>query len=167
MAPAIQCPPAWAGDGIPVQAGRDPLGAGARGERLEDAADDRRLRGVDLAQTPLCVALRGQRAADDAVAVAEPATGAAGAHPTLKAAPGLVGEVLQVEGAHGPLEADVQLGNLALGERHDPAAREARHLEEAGDVLLVAAEAVEALGQDHADPPRPQPPAQRREAGAL
>ena len=41
----------------------------------------------------------------------------------------------------------MQLADLALGQRDDRHAGEAQLLEEAGDVLLVAAEPVERLGQ--------------------
>src|SRR3712207_7752806 len=61
----------------------------------------------------------------------------------LQAAVGLLRQVLQEQRRHCALEADVQLGDVALGDRHDPRVRKRNLLEEPGDVLLVAARSEE------------------------
>ncbi len=107
------------------------------GELAKNTLNDGRLNRVDLAQAALGLPIATNRAAHDAEAVAEPAATAALPHAALKAAPGLIGEVPEVECAHRPLEADVKLADLALGQRHDPQRRKPGQLEEARDVLLV------------------------------
>ena len=47
----------------------------------------------------------------------------------------------------------MQLADLALGQRDQLDAGEAQLLEQAGDVLLVAAKPVERLGHDDVEPP--------------
>ena len=84
----------------------------------------------------------------DVVAIAEPAARPALAHPALQATADLLCQVLQEQGVHGPLQADVQLVDLALGQRHQFDAGEGEVLEQGGDVLLVAGEPVEGLGDD-------------------
>src|SRR5262249_20040566 len=87
--------------------------------------------------------------ADDIVAIAEPAARAALTHPALQPAMGLGREVLQEEGIHCALQPDMELGDLALGQGQDADAAEAELLVEGGDVLLVAREPVEGLGDDY------------------
>jgi hypothetical protein len=60
----------------------------------------------------------------------------------------LRGQVFQEQGVHRPLEADVQVRDVALGERDDVDAGEGETLEETGRVFLVAAEAVQRFGED-------------------
>ena len=59
----------------------------------------------------------------------------------------LLGEVFQEQGVHRALEPDVQVRDVALGKRHDVDAGECQTFEEAGRVFLVAAEAVQRLGE--------------------
>jgi hypothetical protein len=54
-----------------------------------------------------------------------------------------LGEILEEEGVHGPLEADMQLADLALSQSNDPHIGEAHPFEEAGGVFLVAADTIE------------------------
>jgi hypothetical protein len=51
------------------------------------------------------------------------------------------------------LEPDVQVRDIAFGERHDVHAGEGEAIEEAGRVFLVAAEAVKPLGEDDVEAP--------------
>ena len=60
---------------------------------------------------------------------------------------GLGGEVLEEERVHGALEADVQLANLAFGERHHAHAGEVEMLEQRSHGRLIAAHAVQSFGQ--------------------
>ena len=61
----------------------------------------------------------------------------------------LGGKVFEEQGIHGALEADVKLGDLALVKRDDLHAREAEMLEQGRHVGLIAAHAVQRLGQHH------------------
>lgn len=56
--------------------------------------------------------------------------------------------------AHGALEPDVQLVHLAFGQGDDPDPQEAHALVNVGDVLLVAGQTVQGLGEDDVDFPR-------------
>ncbi|WPB83962.1 hypothetical protein R9Z33_17855 [Sediminicoccus rosea] len=67
----------------------------------------------------------------------------------------LLRQILQEERRHRALEADVQLADLSLGDRHDAHIREAHLLVEARDVLLVPADPVQGLRQHHSEAPRP------------
>nr|WP_245826634.1 hypothetical protein [Oceanibacterium hippocampi] len=117
----------------------------AGGVVAEDPADGRRLCRVDAAAAGNRLA--GRVMLPDDVVTERPTAGrAAGPDPALEAAPGLVGEILEVEGAHRALEPDVELADLAFGDRHQRDTEKREPLEEAGDMLLVAGEAVEALG---------------------
>src|SRR3546814_12587068 len=80
----------------------------------EDAANDHGLALVDraLAADQPAVAVN---AIGDVIAKAEPAAGLASLDAAPPAAAGLVGEVLQEQGVHRPLEADVQACNFTLG----------------------------------------------------
>ncbi len=69
--------------------------------------------------------------------------------PAPEAAMGLGGEVFEEQGVHGALQPDVQLVDLALGQGDDLNAGEVQVLEQGGDVGLVAADAVQRLGQDN------------------
>ena len=62
----------------------------------------------------VCVALT-----NDNISVAQAPTRAALAHPAFKAAPRLVGEVLQEQCVHRALEPDMQLADLAFREGHE------------------------------------------------
>ena len=84
---------------------------------------------------------------DDVVAVAETAAGLALLDPAADAAMGLGGEVLQEERVHGAFQADMKLCDLALAQRENLNAGEAEMLEQGRDIGLVAAQAVQRLGQ--------------------
>jgi len=101
-----------------VQGRDDAARAGAGGVLLEGLSDDGGLGRVDLAQSTLGLAIRPE-APENTIAVGDRADRAACADAALEAAPGLVGEVLEVERTHGALEADVEFADLALGESDD------------------------------------------------
>jgi hypothetical protein len=109
--------------------------------------DDGRFAGLDFT-------LSGRHAAaaqrfDDAVPVAE----TAGRFPFLntpaQSAMSLLCEILQEQGVHRALEANMQVRDVTLGERDDVHAREREAFEQAGRVFLVAAESIERLGENH------------------
>ena len=54
----------------------------------------------------------------------------------------LLREIFQEQGVHRALEADVQVRDIALGQRHGVHAREGQALEQSRGVFLAAAEAV-------------------------
>ncbi len=114
----------------------------------------------------------GVQCLDDAIAVAEAAGRLAVLDATAQSAVCLLGEILQEQGVHRALESDVQVRDVALGERDDVHAGEGEALEETGGVFLVAAEAVQRLGEHDIEPTvqriahqRLEPSAQQRGAG--
>ena len=106
------------------------------------------------------------RCASHPVAVAETAAGLPELHATAQAASCLVGQVFQEERVHRALQPDVQVRDVALGERDDVHAGEGETLEEAGCVFLVPAESVQRLGQYDVESPVQRVPHQRLESGA-
>ncbi len=64
----------------------------------------------------------------------------------------LLGQVFQKQGVHRALEADMQMRHLSLGKGDDPHTGIVHALEDAGDVLLVAGQAVHRLGQHDLEP---------------
>lgn len=50
----------------------------------------------------------------------------------------LLGEILQEQGVHRALESDVEVRDVALGDRDDVDAREGESLEESRRVFLIA-----------------------------
>ena len=140
-------PPAWAGNLFSIELARDGDRARSGGELGEDAAHDGRLGLVDPAPAAHRLAL-GVNLTHDIIAVGVAATRPAGTDATLEAAPGLLGQVLEEEGIHGAFEPDMQLADLALGNRDEPNAAEAELLIEGCHVFLVARQPVEGLGDD-------------------
>ena len=63
----------------------------------------------------------------------------------------LLGQVLQEQSVHRPLEPDVQVRDVAFGERDDVDAGEGETLEETRGVFLVAAEAVERFSEHNVE----------------
>jgi hypothetical protein len=61
---------------------------------------------------------------------------------------GFLGQVFQEQRIHRPFEPDVQMRDVAFGERDDVDAGEGEALEEPGGIFLVAAEAVQRFGKD-------------------
>ena len=141
-----------AGNALPVQRRAIALARSAGGVLLEDPPHDRGLGRLDPAQPALrqAVAIRGTR--HDRVAVAAAAARAALLDPAAQAAVGLLRQVLEEERVHRALEPDMQLADLALGHGHQPHAGEGQLLEQAGDVLLVAAQPVQRLGDHDVEP---------------
>ena len=125
-------------------------GDGARGEAAvvigEDAADDGGLRFVDRAVAADRFAV-GVELLDHVVAVGIAAARLAVLHPAAQAPAGLVGQVLQEQRVHRALQPDMQLADLALGEGEHLYIGIAHALVDAGDVLLVAADPIQSLGQ--------------------
>jgi hypothetical protein len=107
----------WAGDTRLVQGARDKPGRGAVGIGAEDALHDRRFCRLDRA-----AAAHGQAVAvglaHDRVAVAQPAAGAALLDAAAQAPMRLGGKILEEERVHRALEADMELADLAFGQRN-------------------------------------------------
>ena len=88
---------------------------------------------------------------DNAIAIGVAAADLAGLNAAPDTAMGLHGEVFQEQSIHRAFETDVKLVDLAFGQSEDADARKAQALEDAGDILLVSADAVQRLGQHHVE----------------
>ena len=117
------------GDVLGIQTPGNGPRADAGGELPEHAADDPRLNLVDRALTPFRLA-GGIGGGDDVVAVTKAAPGATFLDPAAQAAMGLRRKVLQEQGVHRALEADMELVDLALGEGDDHDSGELQVLEQ-------------------------------------
>lgn len=131
---------------------RDPTRGLARGKFRKDRARNPGLDIVYLAAAMDRFAVR-ILLASNVITEAQPAPGPLSAYPTLKPAPRLVGEVFQKEGIHRALQADVKFGNLALGQGEQPHTGKTQPLEQSGDILLVARQTVERLGDNNIEFP--------------
>ena len=87
------------------------------------------------------------------IAVAQATSGLAVLDSAAQSTVCFLGQVLQVKGIHRALESDVQVGDVAFGDRDDVDAGECQSFEQAGGVFLIAAEAVQGLGEDDVDGP--------------
>jgi hypothetical protein len=83
---------------------------------------------------------------NDPIPVADAAARSADFNATAQSASSLLGQLLQEQRIHRPLQADVQVRDVALSKRDDVDASEGEALEKAGRVLLIAAEAIERFG---------------------
>lgn len=124
-------------------------------EFCENPPHDRRLGGFDRAQATLRLAVRTQTV-DRLVAIGNGADAPALPDPSLQAAPGPGREVLEIQRAHGAGEGDLQIADLAFGQRDNPGSGKPGLLVEGGDMLRIARQAVQALGQDEVDLATPQ-----------
>src|SRR5207244_10512496 len=104
----------------------------------ENTANDHRFRRIDLPFTGRrrCAIYRPH----DSIAVGETATGFALFHAAPHTPACLVRQILQEQRVHCSFQANMQVCDLALGERHDAYAEKGQTLEEAGGVCLVTAE---------------------------
>jgi hypothetical protein len=87
------------------------------------------------------VTVRAVERAHDSVPIAKATTGLPVLDPPAQSPVRLFGQVLQEQSVHRPLEADVQVRDVAFGERDDVDAGEGETLEEACGVFLIATEA--------------------------
>ena len=129
---------------VGVQSGRDVKRGTPSGVFVEDAADDPRLLLDDHEFADARVSTRVLR---DGVAVAAAAAAFSVLHPALQTAMGLLREGFEKERADRAGEADMHRADPAVIEGLDRDIVVARVLEEAGDVLLIARDAVEAFGE--------------------
>jgi hypothetical protein len=86
------------------------------------------------------------------VAVAEAASGLPELHAAAQSSSRLVGQVFQEERVHRALQADVQVRDVTLGERHDVHAGEGKALEESCRVFLIPAESIRRLCEHDVEP---------------
>jgi hypothetical protein len=135
------------GNALGIEQAGDPHRADTFRVEREDPADHGGLVLLDAAKAPLQVAVVA-KAALDPVAIGGIASGASLADAPLQAAMGLGGEVLEVEAGHGAAQADMHVGDHALGEGDDLGVVEDDPFVDVGDVLEVAREPVQALGED-------------------
>ena len=139
------------GDPLTVQRLRDRLGRPAGARTPGRSAARPRPRPARSGAAALGQAVRA-RAGHHVIAVAAAAARTPLLDPAAQATVGLRARSLQEQRVHGALEADMQLADLALGHRHQPHAGEGQLLEQAGGVLLVAAQPVQRLGDHHLEP---------------
>ena len=135
------------GDAVLVQIGGDGARRPANRELPKDAANDDRLGLVDrpLATDRFTFAIG---AFHNVIAVAEAATRLPLLDPPAQTAMGFRRQVLQEQGIHCALQADMEFGNLAFAEGDDLYAREAQVLEQRRHVGLVARNPVQCFGKD-------------------
>jgi hypothetical protein len=114
---------------------------------LEHPLDNRRLGRLDhhaaRRRQAVCANLTQHPVAETQAAAAM-----SGAHPPLQATMGLLGEVLQEQRRHRTPRADMQLRDVTFRQGDHPHAGEGQMLVEAGDVLLVATDTIQRLGDD-------------------
>ena len=135
-----------AGDIVAIEVSGDGLGALAIGEFAEDAADDGCLGLIDLALAADWFAIAVE-ALDHVITIAKPAACLAFLHPPAQAAMGLGGEVFEEQRIHRALEADMQLGDFALGQCDDFDTGKFQVFEEDRYIGLIATNAIERLRQ--------------------
>ena len=99
---------------------------------MEDALHDGGFVRIDRATAPLVAA------AHDVVAITLAAGNAAGFDVAHLAAPGFLRQVLQRQGRHRALEADVDFGDRAIGESLDVDAEERQALIQRSDSTVAA-----------------------------
>src|SRR5690606_315073 len=127
----------------------------AGGKLTEDAADDF---GLSLIDHPLAADRlpTGIDLAHHVIAVAQPAAGLPDLDPAAQAAMGLGGKVLEEQRVHRALESDMEIGDLAFGQRHDRHTGELEALVERSHALLVARQPVERFGDDDVEASGPR-----------
>ena len=116
----------------------------AVGEAGEDAPNDSRLGGVDGPLSADRLAGRVQLA-HDGITEGAAARRLSRLHAAAQATAGLVGEVLQEQRVHRALKPDMQLADLAFGQRDNANAGEAQALKQRRHVFLVARQPVQRL----------------------
>ena len=148
-------PARGAGDTFPVQPPRDRPRAGAGSELPEHPAHGFGFGFVDRPSAAYRIARAVERP-HHVIAVAQAAARAALLDPSPETPVGLRREILQEQRVHRPLEPDMELADLALGQRHHRHPGEAQVLVERRHVGLVAAHPVERLGNQDLEhsPPR-------------
>ncbi len=140
-----------AGNALVVQCDGDPAWRGSARKLAVDTSYDPSFIVIDAALA-INRLTGGVHTLDDRVTVAEATARLAGFNAASEPAPCLVGEVFQEKGIHCPFEPDMQVADLALGQGDNLHAGERHPLEHAGDILLVAADAVECLCEHNIEP---------------
>ena len=115
-------------------------------ELFEDPADNRGFVFIDAAFAVHGLRRKRSTLANHVITEAETASRFALTNAAFQAAPRFLSEVLQEQGVHGALEADMQFANLAFRQGDQPHAGKGKLLEQARDVLLVTREAIEGFG---------------------
>ncbi|TWG90262.1 hypothetical protein L598_000700000180 [Mesorhizobium sp. J18] len=137
-----------AGDAFFVQGLCDVARGDAGREVAEDTAHDLSFLGDNLPVAPDRLAM-GVILFDHAIAIGVAATGLSFLDATTKAAPCLVGKVLEEQCVHRALQTDMEFGDFPFGQGDDGDAGELEMLEQGRHVRLIAADAVQRLGQHH------------------
>ncbi len=90
---------------------------------------------------------------DEAITIAQAATGFGRLDPATQAAMGLQGEILEEQGVHRAFEADVKLADFPFRHGDDLHPGKLEALEQGGDIGLVAGDAVQGFGQHNIELP--------------
>ncbi|KGJ01957.1 hypothetical protein IT41_18875 [Paracoccus halophilus] len=137
-------------DTLLIQGAGDCARTHAGGKLAENAPDNIRLGFVDLPIPANGITARIELF-DDIVAKAQAATRFAVLDAASNAAMGFGSEVFQEQRVHRALEADMQLADLALGQRDNRNASKFEVLVEGGDVSLVTTDAIQCLCQHNVE----------------
>nr|WP_263972795.1 hypothetical protein [Brevundimonas pondensis] len=139
-----------AGDAPRVQVRRYGARGCARGVLTKDLHNDLGLGWGDIAKTPDRFAGSVELAADGVTV--DPSAGVAAiAYHAFQAAPGLSADLLEEEGIHRALEADVQFIDGSLRDRVDGDAVEAQVFKDSGDVGLRPRQPVQGFADHHVE----------------
>ena len=117
---------------------------------MEDTLDDASLRRIDLTLAHHGLPVRAN-APDHPIPVGIAATAAPCLDAAAQAAMRLGGKVLQEEGVHRALQADMQLTDLAFRQGDDADAGKLHPFIKCGNILLVAGQAVQGFCHDDID----------------
>ncbi|EHH67171.1 hypothetical protein GMO_26010 [Gluconobacter morbifer G707] len=131
---------------VPVQFHRDRARGLAARVIGEDPPDRAGLLLIDGTVAPDALAFRIELA-HHVIAIGIATAGLAVLDASAQPSPDLLGQILEEQGVHRALEADMQVCDIALGEGDDPHAGEGHPLEQARDIFLVARQPVHGFGQ--------------------
>ncbi len=115
---------------------------------FEDAADNCRFAVIDAPFAAHRFA-GGIEFPDHVITKAEATSRLALTHAAFQPTSGFLGEILQEQGVHGALEADMQFTDLSLRQGYQSHAGKGKLLEQAGYILLIARETIEGLGNEN------------------
>ncbi|WP_445376354.1 hypothetical protein [Niveispirillum fermenti] len=147
VAPDVSC---WPRNTLRIQFAGNTAWADTVGEFPEDAPHDAGLGIVDPAISPDGFAM-GVELPDHVIAIAKPAARFTLLDTAAQAAVGLCGKVLEEQGVHRPLQADVHFVDFVVSQRDDLDAEEGELTVKDRDVGLVAGQSVQGLGQHDVD----------------
>jgi len=145
MVLGLQVPPNGPGDRVLIQPLRNRFRRDSCDVLPEDAFHDGSFPWLDCSFASR-EGSTGQRF-HHAVAVTQPAASLTALHAPTQSTMRFLGQILQEQRIHRPFEPDVQMRDVAFGERDDAYAGKGEALEETSGVFLVTAEAVQRFSE--------------------